>query len=99
MRSNGGIADVADIRSWAPLPETAYELCDVVQDFGVDPKTHLYLGAMATETKIKQLSRCGSATSGARNPLPDMRHARIGTARLICVQATLGASPLPLEIG
>jgi CHAT domain-containing protein len=59
-RSNGGIADVADIRSWAPLPETADELCDVAHDLGVDPKTHLYLGALATETKIKQLSADGT---------------------------------------
>jgi CHAT domain-containing protein len=59
-RSNGGIADVADIRSWAPLPETADELCDVARDLGVDPKTHLYLGAMATETQVKQLSKDGA---------------------------------------
>jgi len=31
-RSNGGLADVADLRSWAPLPETADELCDVARD-------------------------------------------------------------------
>jgi CHAT domain-containing protein/tetratricopeptide (TPR) repeat protein len=61
-RSNGGIADVADIRSWAPLPETADELCDVAHNLGVDPTTHLYLGAMATETKIKQLSESGALT-------------------------------------
>jgi CHAT domain-containing protein/tetratricopeptide (TPR) repeat protein len=59
-RSNGGIADVADIRTWAPLPETADELCDVARDLGIDPETHLYLGAMATETNIKQLSENGS---------------------------------------
>jgi CHAT domain-containing protein/tetratricopeptide (TPR) repeat protein len=59
MRTNGGIADVADIRSWMPLPETADELCDVAHDLGVDPATHLYLGAMATETKIKKLSADG----------------------------------------
>jgi CHAT domain-containing protein/Tfp pilus assembly protein PilF len=58
-RSNGGVADVADIRTWAPLPETADELCDVAHDLGVDPKTHLYLGATATEGKIKQLSESG----------------------------------------
>jgi tetratricopeptide (TPR) repeat protein len=58
-RSNGGVVEVADIRSWAPLPETADELCDVAHDLGVDPKTHLYLGAMATETKVKQLSADG----------------------------------------
>jgi CHAT domain-containing protein/tetratricopeptide (TPR) repeat protein len=60
LGSNGGIADVADIRTWAPLPETADELCDVARDLGIDPKTHLYLGAAATETKIKQLSKDGT---------------------------------------
>ena len=59
-RTNEGIADVADIRSWAPLPETADELCDVALDLGVDPKTQLYLGSMATETRIKQLSEQGA---------------------------------------
>jgi CHAT domain-containing protein len=42
------------------LPVTADELCDVAHDLGVDPATHLYLGAMATETKVKQLSNDGS---------------------------------------
>jgi len=59
-RSNGGIADVADIRRWVPLPETADELCDVAHDLGADPKTHVYLGAMATETEIKHLSEDGT---------------------------------------
>jgi tetratricopeptide (TPR) repeat protein/CHAT domain-containing protein len=59
-RNGGGVADIADLRSWAPLPETADELCDVARDLGVDPKTHLYLGAAATETKLKQLSEDGS---------------------------------------
>jgi len=59
-RSDDGIVNLADIRIWAPLPETADELCDVVHDFGVDPKTHLFLGATATETKVKQLSEDGS---------------------------------------
>jgi CHAT domain-containing protein/Tfp pilus assembly protein PilF len=54
--SNVRVADVADIRKWPPLPETADELCDVAHDLGVDPKTHVYLGAAATETKVKQLS-------------------------------------------
>jgi tetratricopeptide (TPR) repeat protein len=58
-RSNGGIVSVADIRSWAPLPETADELCDVARDLGVDPEMHLYLGAAATESTVKQLSDDG----------------------------------------
>ncbi|MBO0756510.1 MAG: CHAT domain-containing protein, partial [Bradyrhizobiaceae bacterium] len=60
VRSNGGIADVADIRSWAPLPETVDELCDVAQNLGVDPATYLYIGARATETEIKTLSDNGA---------------------------------------
>jgi tetratricopeptide (TPR) repeat protein len=60
VRSNGDFADVADIRMWAPLPETADELCDVAENLGVDPATHLYLGAKATETEIKRLSDNGT---------------------------------------
>jgi CHAT domain-containing protein/tetratricopeptide (TPR) repeat protein len=59
-RSNGGAVDVAELRTWAPLPETADELCDVAHDLGVDAATHVYLGAAATETKIKQLSEAGA---------------------------------------
>jgi CHAT domain-containing protein len=58
-RSKGGAVDVADLRTWAPLPETADELCDVADQLGVDASTHVYLGAAATETKIKQLSDVG----------------------------------------
>jgi tetratricopeptide (TPR) repeat protein/CHAT domain-containing protein len=59
VRGSGGLADVADLRSWAPLPETADELCDVAQNLGVAPSTHLFLGAKATETEIKRLSADG----------------------------------------
>jgi CHAT domain-containing protein/tetratricopeptide (TPR) repeat protein len=57
---DGGTVDVADLKTWAPLPETADEICDVAHDLGVDPATHVYLGASATETKIKQLSNSGT---------------------------------------
>lgn len=59
----GRLANIADVRRQAPLPETADELCDVAQNLGVDPATHLYLGATATETKIKQLSDNGTLAS------------------------------------
>jgi CHAT domain-containing protein len=59
-RSSGGAINVADLRTWAPLPETADEVCDVAHDLGVDPATHVYLGTAATETKIKQLSETGA---------------------------------------
>jgi CHAT domain-containing protein/tetratricopeptide (TPR) repeat protein len=59
-RNNADAVDLADLRTWAPLPETADELCDVAYDLGVDPETHVYLGASATETRINQLSEAGS---------------------------------------
>jgi hypothetical protein len=55
-RGKGGAADVADLRRWEPLPETADELCEVAHDLGVDPTTHVYLSGAATETKVNQLS-------------------------------------------
>jgi CHAT domain-containing protein len=59
-RSSAGVVDVADLRTWPPLPETADELCDVAHDLGVDPSAQVYLGAAATETKVKQLSEAGA---------------------------------------
>ena len=59
-RSSGGSIDLADLRTLPPLPETADELCGVAHDLGVDPATHVYLGAAATETKIKELSEGGA---------------------------------------
>jgi CHAT domain-containing protein/tetratricopeptide (TPR) repeat protein len=55
-----GLADVTKIRIQQPLPETAQELCDVARDLGVDPASHLYLGARATEAEVKQLSNEGT---------------------------------------
>jgi CHAT domain-containing protein len=60
VRSNAGVADVADIRTWPPLPETADELCDVAHDLGVNPTIHLHLGATATEAEVKRLSDSGT---------------------------------------
>jgi CHAT domain-containing protein/tetratricopeptide (TPR) repeat protein len=54
-----GLADVDFLRRQLPLPETADELCAVARDFGVDPETHVYLGARATEAELKRLSREG----------------------------------------
>jgi CHAT domain-containing protein len=42
------------------LPETADELCDVAQNLGIEPDTHVYIGAKATETEIKRLSNEGT---------------------------------------
>jgi len=59
-RSEGILTDVRAVRSQAPLPETADELCEVAHDLGVDPDKHLYLGAKATETEVKRLSQAGT---------------------------------------
>jgi CHAT domain-containing protein len=58
-RRSGGVADLADLRKWAPLPDTADELCEVAQGLHVDLATHVYLGGRATESEIKQLSGSG----------------------------------------
>jgi CHAT domain-containing protein len=58
-RGPNGLVDVADLSAWAPLPETADEVCGVANLFGVDPKTHVYIGADAREQTVKQLSEEG----------------------------------------
>jgi CHAT domain-containing protein/tetratricopeptide (TPR) repeat protein len=60
VRSSGGLTDIADLRSWAPLPETADELCDVALTVGADTATDLYLGVRATESEVKRLSESGA---------------------------------------
>src|SRR5262249_49163010 len=54
----GGLADVAQIRSQVPLPETADELCAVARDLGVSGDV-IQLGERATEREIKRLSDAG----------------------------------------
>jgi len=61
-RGPEGLADSAGLKSWAALPETADELCAVAQALGVDPATHIYLGARATESNVKRLSSDGELT-------------------------------------
>jgi tetratricopeptide (TPR) repeat protein len=58
-RGANGLAETADLRTWAPLPETADELCEVANDLGVDPATHVHLGAQATESEIRRLAHEG----------------------------------------
>jgi CHAT domain-containing protein len=53
-----GLADVSLIRTQAPLPESADELCAVASNVGADVK-ELRLGARATEHEVKALSRGG----------------------------------------
>ena len=57
----GGTIDLAALRSREPLPETADELCAVAKALdalGREPDT-VWLGARATETNVKALSRQG----------------------------------------
>jgi CHAT domain-containing protein len=71
----GAQADIEDVRSQAPLPETADELCEVARRLGV-PESDILLGADATEARLKDLSNQGRlanyaivhfATHGALN--------------------------------
>jgi CHAT domain-containing protein len=54
----GGLANVEEVRSQYPLPETAEELCAVAQSIGAD-ETAVHLGERASETAIKALSANG----------------------------------------
>jgi len=57
----GGAVNVAAVRSLAPLPETADELCEVGHQLGAKNKDIL-LGQAATETAIKRMSAEGRLT-------------------------------------
>jgi CHAT domain-containing protein len=58
----GGLADVDEVRSQYPLPETADELCAVAEATG-SPRAAVYLGERASETTIKTLSTNGTLAS------------------------------------
>jgi hypothetical protein len=58
VQSRAGLADLAHLRTQAPLPETANELCAVAQDLKADA-SDVRLGGRATETEIKRLSKSG----------------------------------------
>jgi CHAT domain-containing protein/tetratricopeptide (TPR) repeat protein len=51
-----GLIDLAEIRSQAPLPSTADELCGVAKELGVDTAKQVFLASRATETQVKRLS-------------------------------------------
>jgi CHAT domain-containing protein len=55
---SGGVADIAQLKSQLPLPETAIELCAVAKSFA-PAAGEVHLGAHATETEIKSLSESG----------------------------------------
>ena len=57
----GGGIDVAELRAQAPLPETRDELCAVAKSLGAlgRERDTVWLGARATETNLKALSREG----------------------------------------
>ena len=54
----GAQTDIERIRAWAPLPETADELCEVGRRFGVRD-SDILLGPRASETILKRLSDGG----------------------------------------
>jgi hypothetical protein len=58
LETQKGLANVAHIRSQAPLPETADELCAVARDVNADLE-EMRLGARATEHEVKAMSASG----------------------------------------
>jgi CHAT domain-containing protein len=56
--TRGGLANIAFLRSQAPLPETADELCAVARDLNAD-LGEMRLGGRATEREVKRLSETG----------------------------------------
>jgi CHAT domain-containing protein/tetratricopeptide (TPR) repeat protein len=54
----GAQADVAKVREWPPLPESADELCEIAARLGV-PEGDILLGGRAREAAIKDLSAEG----------------------------------------
>ena len=57
--TRNGLAELAELEAQTPLPETAVELCSVARDLGGDAH-EMRLGARATESEIKALSRSGT---------------------------------------
>jgi CHAT domain-containing protein/tetratricopeptide (TPR) repeat protein len=58
MNLRSGLANAGEIRSLAPLPETADELCAVARDLKASDKD-IWLGNRATEAEVKRLSEAG----------------------------------------
>jgi CHAT domain-containing protein/tetratricopeptide (TPR) repeat protein len=58
-RGPNGLVEIADLSAWAPLPETADEVCGVANILRVDTRTHVYIGADAREKTVKRLSEDG----------------------------------------
>jgi CHAT domain-containing protein/tetratricopeptide (TPR) repeat protein len=54
----GGVVDLAVLRGQVPLPDTADELCMVASELGA-ASDWVHLGARATESEVKRLSRDG----------------------------------------
>jgi CHAT domain-containing protein len=61
MTTRGGLADLELLKGQVPLPETADELCAVAEAVQADA-SEIRLGAQATESEVKRLSRSGELT-------------------------------------
>jgi CHAT domain-containing protein len=60
----GGQADIEQVRTATPLPETAEELCEVGRLLGT-PQSEILLGGRATEAAVKDLSDKGQLSDFA----------------------------------
>jgi CHAT domain-containing protein/tetratricopeptide (TPR) repeat protein len=79
-----GIADVASLRTAAPLPETAAEVCDVARAAGGD-LGDVRLGARSTEAEVKRLDEAGA--------LRDFRIVHFATHGAMAGEVTGAAEP------
>lgn len=59
LHARNGAAFLQQLKAQNPLPETAYELCQVARLLGADQQ-EVRLGARATESEVKALSRTGA---------------------------------------
>ncbi|HJZ32155.1 MAG TPA: tetratricopeptide repeat protein, partial [Hyphomicrobiaceae bacterium] len=80
----GGIADIAQLRLAAPLPETADELCDVARMLGA-AESDVLLGARSAEPEIVRMSEEGG--------LRDYRVLHFATHGALAGEATGSAEP------
>jgi CHAT domain-containing protein len=60
--ARGGLANLTELKSQLPLPETTDEICAVAANFGAS-SDDVRLGARATEREIKELSANGQLTT------------------------------------
>jgi CHAT domain-containing protein/tetratricopeptide (TPR) repeat protein len=81
-----GLGNVATIRMQPPLPETADELCSVAKALGA-PDRAVFLGARASEARLKDLS--GKGELGAARVVHFATHGLVGAETEVLARSRL----------